>query len=341
MTRTTLLVKPKTLVGQSFSFEVPARRLSELMGVISMGDAVTVAGVSGPEVVAQLRKENRFPDIPVLFDGEGYRRSLAGREDWWVEQQFAAGADRILTPGSWIANSEDSLRSGLAIESRWSDRAGGATRLLAIDHRWLTSKSGCLVAHLKKIQSPVALILANAGDPLSVTGAVNGLAELSMSVPNFSLLRCDHGSIGALAFGMKHGSIGVSTALRHFVPPLSSPGGRRNDHTPRVFVGQLMDWFTTGRVAGWSTTKVPIRCEEACCRGARIDRFLNEDENVVKHNVTALAAIAEYVLNAPRDETRRVWGSLCSHAMSLYGPMGNLVNEIEPKSQLVQWASYA
>ena len=341
MTVTGLLTKPRTLVGQSFSFEVPASRLTELIKVVSIGDAITVAGVSGPDVVARLRKEDRFGDIPVLFDGEGYRGKLAGREGRWLDQQYEAGADRIFTPGSWIENDESSLARGLTTEIKWSERVGGATLLLAVDHRWISSKTHCLITHLKNVDGPVALILGNPGDPLGASGAVNGLAELSMSVPNLTLLRCDHGAIGALAFGITHGAIGVTTAYRHFVPPTSTGGGRRNDNTPRVFIAQLMDWFTTFRVAGWSTTKVPIRCSEPCCRGGRIDRFLNEDENVIEHNTTALASIAEYVLNAPRDETRRIWAGLCLHAMEFYGPMGNLVNEIEPKSQLVQWAAYA
>jgi len=32
---------------------------------------------------------------------------------------------------------------------------------------------------------------------------------------------------------------------------------------------------------------------------------------------------------------------MCYKALQLYGPMGNLVNEITPKPQLIQWASLA
>ena len=32
---------------------------------------------------------------------------------------------------------------------------------------------------------------------------------------------------------------------------------------------------------------------------------------------------------------------MCSNAVERYGPMGNLVNEITPKSQLTQWAQFA
>ncbi len=334
-------LQQKTLRGRSFSFEVAANDLPSSLPFVSIADAITVGGTDGPGEVLRLRTEGRFPDLPVLFDGEGYKGRLAGKERSWMESQTAASADRILTPGTWAAPDTDSLLNAVETESKWAALSGGATVLIAVDHRWLTKKSGELVRILKSLDVPVALVLGNPGDPLSATGAINGLVAAARCLPNLSLLRCDHGAIGALAFGAQHAAIGVRTTHRHFVPPSSGGGGIPNDRSARVFVRDLMDWFTAAKIAGWSTTKVPLRCDAPCCDGQRIDRFLDSQLSVDEHNLTTLAAVANFVLDAPDDQIRRVWGQLCSKATGLYGPMGNLVNEIEPKAQLLQWSTYA
>lgn len=60
------------------------------------------------------------------------------------------------------------------------------------------------------------------------------------------------------------------------------------------------------------------------------------------HNRTALAAIASSIVDIPDDaERRRTFGSMCLKAVERYGGMGNLVNEISPKAQLCQWATFA
>lgn len=58
----------------SFSFYVTASKQTRIRQAAHFGDAVTVAGPKGPEVISKLRVSGF--DRPVLFDGMGY----AGKE---------------------------------------------------------------------------------------------------------------------------------------------------------------------------------------------------------------------------------------------------------------------
>jgi hypothetical protein len=217
--------------------------------------------------------------------------------------------------------------------------------VLSIDHRWLTKSAGfdSMKAALRQIDAPAALVLADRGDPLGHPGAVNALIALTTTIQGLSLLRTDHAGIGALAFEAAHASVGLTPGHRHAVPPDERAFAKPNDRSKRIFVADLMDWFTSQTIAGWSTTRISPSCRYECCQGARVDRFFDErlagDADI--HNEAVLAAIANEVLEAPPESRRRYFGTMCAKAVEMYGPMGNLVNEIVPKRQLTQWAQFA
>lgn len=56
------------------------------------------------------------------------------------------------------------------------------------------------------------------------------------------------------------------------------------------------------------------------------------------HNRLTLADLAEDILNAPADERRAYFSSMCQQAVSRYGPMGKMSMVTKPKDQLLQWA---
>ncbi len=60
---------PVTL-APSFSFYVPATRPDRISAAAAFGDALTVAGPTGPDVVGKLR-DSGFTKA-ALFDGMGY-----------------------------------------------------------------------------------------------------------------------------------------------------------------------------------------------------------------------------------------------------------------------------
>jgi len=334
---------PVTL-RHTFSFYVSAGRPEVIRRVSGLPDAVVVLGSSGPSVVRGLRAEGW--DVAVLFDRGAYIVN-AGSVDpvAWADEQESAGADRILSPGCFVAWGDRVPSFEDQVGAELERMVPGATMVLSIDHRWLTKSAGfdSMKAALRQIDAPAALVLADRGDPLGHPGAVNALIALTTTIQGLSLLRTDHAGIGALAFEAAHASVGLTPGHRHAVPPDERAFAKPNDRSKRIFVADLMDWFTSQTIAGWSTTRISPSCRYECCQGARVDRFFDErlagDADI--HNEAVLAAIANEVLEAPPESRRRYFGTMCAKAVEMYGPMGNLVNEIVPKRQLTQWAQFA
>jgi hypothetical protein len=195
----------------------------------------------------------------------------------------------------------------------------------------------------QELHTPVAIVLGDRSDPLGHPGAVDALIALTKRINGISLLRTDHGAVGALAFDAAHASIGLTTTHRHVVPPTVQAHGIPNDRSARVFVKDLMDWFTASTIGGWSTTRITPVCNYACCDGQRIERFLDDrlKSDADRHNRTVLAAIVDEILGDPEStDRRRAFGRMCYDAVERYGIMGGLTTEITPKAQLCQWAQY-
>jgi hypothetical protein len=341
-----LLRPPPLRLEQSFSFYVSGRDPERIRACAEQADAVVVCGAAGPGSVRILRREG-WQGI-VIFDRAAYTAN-SGKIDppQWFEQQEEAGADRLLTPGCWV----DAGRGHAPLSLQIADevalaRGHRATCVICIDHRWLTKamEHDDLLKMLEHLDVPIALVLANQGDPLGRFGAVDGLVALTRRIEGLNILRCDHGAIGALAFQAAHGSIGLQATHRHAVPPFRSASAIPNDRSARVFVRDLMDWFTANTIAGWSTSRVAPSCGCDCCQGARIDRFFDSrfEAEADLHNRLVLSELALDILQIPEDaDRRRTFGRLCREAVERYGVMGSLMSEIKPKAQLLQWAQYA
>jgi hypothetical protein len=336
---TRLSHRPATLAG-TLSFYVSASDSGTLAVVNVLADAVTVKGPAGPATIRRLRGSGW--NTPVIFDRNGYdpRVSPVDTEQWF-DEQAAAGADRLLTPGTWLAweGGAETLERAVDIEAERCSRHPDATAVFAIDHRWLTKSPMDLANALNGLGRTTALVLAHPTDPLSPNNAVQGLVALTRSVEALSILRTDHGGLGALVYGAQHAAVGLIGSHRHFVPPNKTGGGKTDDRSARVFVRDLMDWFTGATIAGWVTERVNLRCHLGCCRGRSLARFFDPqyDGEAVVHNRLALSRLADEILDAPMEERRRRFSQVCLDAVELYGPMGKLSMVTEAKSQLNQW----
>ncbi|MEA2704304.1 MAG: hypothetical protein QOD63_2249, partial [Actinomycetota bacterium] len=301
-------------LSPTFSFYVSSSSEGLIRDCAASADAVVVHGRDGPQVVEAMRRHG-FDGV-VLFDRANYERSASSTPPGaWLEAQTRAGADRLLTGGHWVEwdRSGDELR--LAVDAARDETRSipGVTLVLAIDSRWLTTSDGLynMIAILKDVPEPVALVLSHRDDPLGSMTAVNNLLALTTNVPGLTFLRSDHGAIGALTIGARHGSVGLMVRYRHFVPPSVTGGGRAQDRTARVFVWDLMDWFTGFTIAGWGATGVDITCKRECCDGESLARFFDERLNADAHNRTVLAALGNYVLLAEPEDRRSEFSRLC------------------------------
>jgi hypothetical protein len=300
------------------------------------GDAVTLAGVGGPRLARELR-EGRYSGA-LLFDAVGYN----GREvdsSGWAQEQRAIGADRILLPGRYIPWVKDDLnlfRTTVAEEYLIAECLD-ATMLLAVDSRWIANAIEVVIDSLA-CGRPVALVLADKGDPLERSNAASNLRRLVVSVSGTALLRSDHGGLVAAACGDGHTSIGLSSSTRHFVGS-DMTAFKIADTSPRVFVRPLLDWFRGSDLAGWDAARVPIRCYFPCCDGGSLGSlYFSEDssERAIWHNMHALADFADLVLNADLSDRPAVFREACEAAASCYGIAG-VRGPVEMKSQLRRW----
>lgn len=202
----------------TFSFYVTAHRCKRnpqmVETAVDLADAVTVAGPEGPEVIRRLRESGLR--APVLFDGMGYAGKDLRAPDDWVGVQRGVGAARRLLPGALLAwDRSDDSEFIVTVQEQDRIAAGlAATMLLAIDVRWVARRTDLVVEALRSADQPAALVLIHRGDPLSERGAVQGLRRVVQRVSGVSLLRSDHGAIGALAFGAVHASVGLTTSIR-------------------------------------------------------------------------------------------------------------------------------
>ncbi len=340
-----IYLRSKT-VRETFSFYVAGGNSERIRAYAEHADAVVIAGANGPSAVRQLRDTGW--DGTVIFDGNAYKMQEGAMDPnkWFLEQR-TAGADRLLTPGLWVDSASTSTTFEHQIEEEVNlARSFNATCLLAIDRRWFTktSKLNEMTFTLEGLDVPVAIVLGDKGDPMAYSGAVDGLVSSIKSIDKISILRCDQVGIGALAYGAAHASFGLTSSHRHVVPPGVSSFAKVNDRSARVFVRQLLDWFTASTIAGWSTTDVPLSCQATCCRGQAISRFLDDrlKSEADLHNLTVLAGLAEEILCAPLEDgvRRQEFARICREAVSHYGTMGHWRTEITPKRQLTQWALY-
>lgn len=334
MTFTSTPVRRPATSSASFSWYLPPTHRLLAQGA-ALADAVTIAGRTGPSAVRRLRDAG-FSNA-ALFDGMGYKRTDLPPVADWIDEQRAAVADRLLLPGvfiPWDMNDASALVATVGEQARIGADFD-ATLLLAIDVHWIARRVELLTDVLTATNRPIAVVLAHRADPLSLGGAVAGLRWLSARVPRLSVLRSDHGAIGAVALGADHASIGLTTTNRHFatsaMKPRRLPGG-----SSRLFVRQLLDWFRASEIAGWSAAGADITCRLRCCNGASLARFLDEDVDATWHNMIALADFADQVLDAEPDDRMIEFLNECRSATALYGLAGFKGPE-NPKAQLTGW----
>jgi len=335
MTNAAGAAKLQVTMLPSFSLYVTASNLERIKQAAEFGDAITIAGPKGPANINKLCAGGFAK--PVLFDGTGY----AGVElpaDRWVSEQHRAGADRALLPGVFVRWDKDDDTEMLTVIAEQARMAADldATLLLAIDGRLLAKRHTALSDALIAAERPTALVLADPRDPLAIKGAVAGLRSLAGRAPHLSMLRCDHGGLGAVAIGGGHAAMGLSTSTRHFVAT-GMKARRLVDNTARVFVRSVLDWYRAAEIAGWSSAGAQLGCPLKCCCGESLARYLDGDLDATWHNMNALADFGEFVLNADPDDRTAEFVNACRSAMSRYGLAGIHGPDL-PKPQLTSWA---
>lgn len=297
--------------------------------------------------------------IPVMLQHSGVALTTEGmlfrnEDEAWLDHQTdpAVGTTRT----TWVPKpSHDaslSLRTGIIEAQRFLQRAERewpgqpCVSVFAVSYHWLTSLPARteLLSALRIIDGPVGLMFGKSLDPLDNARAVEGLVALVTGLPEVVILRCDHGLLGAYAFGALGGSIGINPTARHYVVPGSSGWAELTDRTPRVFLRSILAWWRGSRL-GYYEGEELFNDDCAVCRGSSLARF--QDETLTPeadaHSVETWSSIFSELRGLEPGRRADHWIKLCSQAYDILDALEDLHDGLPhpPSKQLKAWLRFA
>lgn len=224
--------------------------------------------------------------VPFLWQHDGAPMSveptLFGEDMLWLGAQ--SGAQLLTTRTAVLDTPGDGAQAAQAVDvanafiRAATEYEKPVLAVFAVHSRWLTVKAHreLLIRSLARVDSGVALMMGgSARDPLDSAHAVEGLVEAITRLPSVAVLRCDHGALGAYAFGAGLGAIGIGTGTRHFIAPNATGFADTDDMTPRLWVRSLHVWWKGSRLAAHDGDPL-FDCFCATCQGASLARFQDE-----------------------------------------------------------------
>ena len=301
-------------------------------------------GDLGTPIILQHRGETDGPQL-----------SLIDPDERWILSQ--TGAAVLTSRTCWLgpppAEPGEALKGPVAEITRFLDLAerlhAGRPRMatVAVSHRWLTNLQArrTLISALGSIGAPIGLMLGKDTDPLDSPRSVEGLVELVQTVQDVAVLRCDHGALGAYAFGGMGGSIGVGTSTRHFVPIGESGYANLNDSTPRLLLPLLLAWWKGSRVAYYDGDPMFDCVDCAVCQGASLARFQDEALAIEAsaHSVESWSRIGEKLSATDPGLRADTWIAFCQEAYDRLAELEDRPNGLlePPSRQLKAWLRFA
>lgn len=284
-----------------------------------LGGAV-VLGAQASATVRRLR--NAFPDLFILEQPTGHMERAATATEPFVlsraasnemqptlfdvepatlgrllDAQIANGASLGILPTGFIeANDVMALRATLEAANK-IDRSDTILHL-PLSHVWI-SGAGLekVIAFVNRSIHPVAISLANRGDPGSQSGVVDGLRRLFREAPDASLWFTDLCGIDAIAHGALAAAVGLAASHRHIVDPKETAySPRPHDRSPNVLMRDLLSYHKSRHMhENWYASTLPPTCDDdECCDGGALDRFTGStaDRNAGhRHNSIQLKAM--------------------------------------------------
>lgn len=300
---------------------------------------VTLSGKAGLGALWKLRDDGDLWGVD-LDPAEYLSRPVADDALFpidWVACQRELGLPTLRSAGIYVP-AKDSLALNAAFDQLVPS---DVVRVVSLNSSWLRPSSIAeSVAAIRNADNPIALVLADAFDPLAADGAVDGLRTILEVAREddrpIELLRSDIVAIAFAAAGGAVGTIGLSTSTRHHGLPLGSRAGnahRERQSSPLAYVAPLASWqrgTTLGALSPFAGTNSITDCGCAHCGDRSLLRFdrvwtsqvpaeVRDDARL--HDIASWAAIARQVLSAtePEDEWRR----LCQAAMAMAGDIAD------------------
>jgi hypothetical protein len=213
-----------------------------------------------------------------------------------LDAQREAGAALAVTPTGYIDTADSDAAKAVVEVANHLDR-DDVLLLLPCHWTWAREPNvSQLVAIAGRSKHPVAIALADDGDPLAHTGVPNGIRRLASETPWMMPWRTDLAAFDAFAHGARAAAVGLLPSQRHAVKP--GQRGRAIDpsnRTPNVLVPELLRYVRARYMHDeWFASARPWTCSCPICRGRAVDRFSGSDADRLQahiHNLVGLGAM--------------------------------------------------
>jgi len=192
---------------------------------------------------------------------------------------------------------------------------------------WLTKDQYLpqLIAGLKRIPHPKAMMFGAQKNPFDVAAATPNFRRLLAETTNVGLWRADvPAAFDCLAHGGTFAAIGAGGSLRHLVPADEKPDANNPvAHTPAVLLPSMLR-YSEGRFIADKYADLPApRCDCPVCDGASLDRFdsLSGEVRIAAHAHNAavwtgwLSDLFDHTTDAER---RQWWRGFCQAAVDAH-----------------------
>ncbi|GAA3604244.1 hypothetical protein GCM10022419_106120 [Nonomuraea rosea] len=298
------------------------------------------------EDCAAYEKEVATTDAPFCLPQDAL---FGGDLDSALQEQLDNGASFAITPTRYIKAGDPAALKAV-VKAAGALQRDDVVVTLPVSIGWLRPEARVtLVAAIRAIEHPVALILGGQRDPLQqFAAAPQQLRQLLADVPGTGLWRTDLAGFDALAHGAGFAGIGAGGSLRHLVPAgerTETSGGGAN--YPAVLIPELLRFSSAKFIADSYANATPPRCTCSRCQGRALDDFLGLT-NPVKaaahaHNSATWNAWLPDLLEQPTLADRQIWWrARCKQAVNAHAMENTRIkqpNHFKPPRPLEKWAS--
>ncbi|MEV4569515.1 hypothetical protein AB0K12_37620 [Nonomuraea sp. NPDC049419] len=294
---------------------------------------------------AAYEKEVATPDAPFRLPEDAL---FGGDLDSALQEQLDNGASFAITPTRYIRAGDPAPLDAVVRQVK-ALRRGDVVVTLAVSIDWLRPETRpTLVAAIRAMEHPVALVLGGQYDPLQqFAAAPQQLRRLLAEVPGTGLWRTDLAGFDALAHGAGFAGIGAGGSLRHLVPAgeaaETSGGGAIY---PSVLMPELLRFSSAKFIADLYANTVPPTCTCSRCQGRPLDGFLGLT-NATKaaahaHNSATWNAWLPELLEQPTPADRQIWWrARCKQAVQAHELENARLKQphrLKPPKSLEKWA---
>jgi hypothetical protein len=290
---------------------------------LQKGGQQALARYRGPLLLDPGRYEKHFAtsDRPFIVPPDDMYGSGMDRE---LDLQIQRRALAAITPTGYIRAADWGALKAV-VRTAQDLKRNDVVIMLPIDAAWLQDDSvEKLDLAIKQTPHPVAIAVGGQYNPFDkYRKATTNLRRLLIDNPGVGLWRADLQVFDAIGHGALFAAFGLSTSLRHTVPPDQAAqskkgGGVRPSAT--VLLPELLRFSQGPDLATLYADADAPTCSCLACGGAKLDRFDGHDNEIRaladSHNAAVWADLLVAVFHYTDLGSRQAWWhQLCIDAL--------------------------